>query len=77
VWHSGKAPPSATLGESAGSRSADELVVLGDDLAGALGEVEREGGLVGAEVVDVEDELLGQVLLVAPDARTSRSMPAA
>jgi hypothetical protein len=55
----------------------DELVVLGDDLAGALGEVEREGGLVGAEVVDVEDELLGQVLLVAPDARTSRSMPAA
>ena len=33
-----------------------------------FGEVEREGGLVGAEVVDVEDEVLGQVLLAAPDA---------
>jgi hypothetical protein len=47
---------------------ADELVVLRDDLAGALGEVERERGLVGAEVVDVEDEFLRQVLLAAPDA---------
>ena len=35
---------------------ADELVVLPDDLASASGEVEGEGGLVGAEVVDVEDE---------------------
>jgi hypothetical protein len=34
---------------------ADQLVVLADDLRGAFGEVEREGGLVGAEVVDVED----------------------
>jgi hypothetical protein len=32
------------------------LVVLSDDLASATGEVQREGGLVGAEVVDVEDE---------------------
>lgn len=45
---------------------ADELVVLRDDLAGALAEVERERGLVGAEVVDVEDELFGEVLWVAP-----------
>jgi hypothetical protein len=34
---------------------------LGDDLAGAAGEVEGEGGLVGAEVVDVEDEFWGIV----------------
>ena len=46
---------------------ADELVVLADDLAGALGEVEGEGGLVGAQVVDVEDELLGEILGCAPD----------
>jgi hypothetical protein len=39
----------------AGFAEADQLVVLGDDLAGAAGEVEGEGGLVGAEVVDVED----------------------
>jgi len=35
---------------------------------GTFGEVEGEGGLVGAEVVDVEDELLRQVLLGPPDA---------
>lgn len=46
---------------------ADELVVLADDLGGALGEVESEGGLVGTEVVDIEDELLGEELGVAPD----------
>lgn len=46
---------------------ADELVVLADDLGGALGEVEGEGGLLGAEVVDVEDEVLGEVLVGAPD----------
>jgi hypothetical protein len=45
----------------------DELVVLTDDLRGALGEVEGEGGLVRAEVVDVEDELLGEELGRAPD----------
>jgi hypothetical protein len=39
----------------AGFAETDQLVVLGDDLAGAAGEVEGEGGLVGAEVVDVED----------------------
>jgi hypothetical protein len=46
---------------------ADELVVLADDLGGAFGEVEGEGGLVGAEVVDVEDEFLGEVFGGAPD----------
>lgn len=46
---------------------ADELVVLADDLGGALGEVEREGGLLGAEVVDVEDEVLGEVFVRTPD----------
>lgn len=46
---------------------ADELVVLADNLGGALREVEGEGGLVGAEVVDVEDEFLGEELGVTPD----------
>src|SRR5271156_3275241 len=46
---------------------ADELVVLADDLAGALGKVERERGLFGAEVVDVEDKFLGQEFRRAPD----------
>jgi hypothetical protein len=43
------------------------LVVLSDNLAGATREVEGEGGLVGAEVVDVEDEFLREVFGVAPD----------
>jgi len=34
---------------------ADELVVLSNDLGGTLGEVKGKGGLVGAEIVDVED----------------------
>ena len=46
---------------------ADELVVLPDDLRGALGEVERERRLVSAEVVDVEDKLFGEELRRAPD----------
>ena len=46
---------------------ADQLVVLADDLGGALGEVEGEGGLVCAEVVDIEDKLLGEVFWGAPD----------
>jgi hypothetical protein len=46
---------------------ADELVVLPDDLGGSFGEVEREGGLVCAEVVDVEDEFFGEVFGAAPD----------
>jgi len=43
------------------------LVILADDLGGAFGEVEGEGGLVGAGVVDVEDEFFGQVFGRAPD----------
>lgn len=49
----------------------DELVVLADNLRGTTGEVEGERGLVSAEVVDVEDELLGEVLGVTPDAPTN------
>jgi hypothetical protein len=44
------------------SAEADELVVLPDDVRCALGEVEGEGCLFGAEVVDVEDEFFGEVL---------------
>jgi uncharacterized protein YfcZ (UPF0381/DUF406 family) len=46
---------------------ADKLVVLSDDLAGAAREVEGKGCLVRAEVVDVEDEFLREVLGIAPD----------
>ena len=45
---------------------ADHLIVLADDLGGSFGEVEREGGLVCAEVVDVEDEFFGEELGRAP-----------
>jgi len=41
---------------------------LTEDLRSTTGEVEGERGLVSAEVVDVEDELLGEVLGIAPDA---------
>ena len=43
------------------------MIVLADDLGGALGEVEGEGSLIGAEVVDVEDEFFGEVFGGAPD----------
>ena len=46
---------------------ADELVVLANDLGGALGEIESEGGLVSTEVVDVEDEFFGEVFGCTPD----------
>lgn len=46
---------------------ADKLVVLADHLGGAFREVEGEGSLVCAEVVDVEDELLWEVFRRAPD----------
>ena len=49
---------------------ADQLVVLPDHLGGAFGEVEGEGGLVCAEVVDVEDQLLGEVFWGSPDDPT-------
>jgi hypothetical protein len=46
---------------------ADELVVLTNDLGGALGEIEREGGLVSTEVVDIEDEFFGEEFGCTPD----------
>ncbi len=49
---------------------ADELVILANDLGGALREVEREGGLIGAKVVDVEDKLFGEVFGFTPDDPT-------
>lgn len=39
----------------------NELVVLVNDLGCVFGEVEGEGGLVGVEVIDVEDEFLRKV----------------
>ena len=45
----------------------DHLVVLADNLGGALGEVEGETGLVGAEIVDIEDKFFRQILGGAPD----------
>ena len=46
---------------------ADQLVVLANDLGGALGEIEGEGGLVSTEVVDIEDEFFGEVFRCTPD----------
>lgn len=46
---------------------ADKLVVLANDLRSTLGEVEGERRLLRTEVVDVEDELLREVFLGAPD----------
>ena len=46
---------------------ADQLVVLADDLGSAFGKVQGEGRLVGAQVVDVEDEFFGEKFGGAPD----------
>ena len=46
---------------------AEEVVVLRDDLGAGPREVQREGRHVVAEVVDPEDQVLGQRLRVAPD----------
>lgn len=51
----------------AGFAESDELIVLPNDLGRALGEVEREGSLLGAEVVDVENQVFGEVFGRAPD----------
>ena len=37
----------------------NELVVLTENLAGTFGEVEGEGSLVCAEIVDIEDKFFG------------------
>ena len=44
-----------------------EVVVLTDELVARAREVQRERGHVAAEVVDVEHQVLGQILLAAPD----------
>src|SRR4051812_2058737 len=44
-----------------------ELEVLQHDLGARAGEVQREGGHVAAQVVDVEHQVLGQELLASPD----------
>lgn len=46
---------------------ANQLVILANDLGGAFGKVKGKGGLIGPEVVDVEDEFLGEVFGRAPD----------
>ncbi len=57
----------------------DELVVLADDLGSSFREIEGEGSLIGAEVVNVEYELLGKVFWGTPDdpsnTRVDKSVP--
>jgi len=50
---------------------ADQLIILTNNLRCTLGEVECEGSLVGAEVVDVEDEFLREVLGRTPQNPTN------
>lgn len=50
---------------------ADQLVILANNMGGTLGEVQSETSLVGSEIIDVEDQLLGQVLGRAPDDPTN------
>lgn len=45
----------------------DELVILTNDLGCTLGEVKGKGCLIGAQVVDIEDELLWEELRFSPD----------
>ncbi len=44
-----------------------EIVILRDDLSAGPREVQRKGGHVAAQVIDPENQVIGQVLLVAPD----------
>jgi hypothetical protein len=43
------------------------LVVLSNNLRSSLGEIEGEGGLVGAQIVDVENKFLGKIFWAPPD----------
>ncbi len=45
----------------------EEVVVLAHDLVPGTGEVQREGRHVAAQVVHVEDQVLGEILAIAPD----------
>ena len=55
-----------------------KLIILADNLARASRKVQRKGRLVRAEVVDVEDEFLREVFVVAPhdpaDARVHEAV---
>jgi hypothetical protein len=44
-----------------------EVVVAGDDLPGGPGEVDLEDRHVAAQIVDVEDEIVGELGGVPPD----------
>lgn len=46
---------------------ANHLVVLTNDLRSTLGEIQGERSLISSKVIDVEDQLLGKVLLRAPN----------
>ena len=46
---------------------ADQLIVLADDLRGAFGKVECERGLICPKVVNVEDELFGEIFRGTPN----------
>ncbi len=45
---------------------AQEVVILADNFSTGAGKVERERGHVAAEVIHVEDQFLGKVVLFAP-----------
>ena len=50
----------------AGTAQSQEVVVLADDLVTTLGEVQREGRHIAAEIVDPEDQILGKCVGVTP-----------
>ena len=64
--------PASGVGETvhdtgvAGPAHPQKVVVLADDLVATLGEVEGEGRHIAAEVVDLEDQFLGELIGVAP-----------
>ena len=48
----------------------DEVIILHDNLCAGPREVERERLLGAAEVVELEDEMLGEITNIAPDNPT-------
>ena len=44
-----------------------EVVVLGDDLAGRAREIDLEDGHIAAQVIHLEDQVIRQVRVLAPD----------
>ena len=48
----------------------DEIVILSDDLSAWTGEVQGVGFFGAAKVVELEDQMLGQVGLITPDDPT-------